>query len=174
MKAIVAVLAALVALGALFYFYTAPTTAPAEMTEAEIAQIEAEVLEWAEAFMDGWEAGTPDARCEANLALVHPDHVTYLTGGAPQRKADWFDYCMGVHENWASFTGDWTETSVRVISPDAAVFLGRYDSTGENVNGRVIRYPAGAQLILVERTADGWGFTLHENSNGPTEVVEEG
>lgn len=149
-------------------------TAPPEMTEVELAQIEAEVMAWAEGWMDGWNTGTPEDRCAAAQALVHPDHVVYLTGGAPWKKADYFDYCMGVQQNWKSHEGAWTETDVRVLSPDAAVFLGRTETTWVRADDTIFVYPAGAQLILLERTADGWGVTLLEWSNGPRERTEEG
>jgi hypothetical protein len=75
--------------------------------------------------------------------------------------------------NRNSFTGEWTDKDVRVLSSDAAVFLGRVSGTFEYLDGSPARrYPAGAQLILVERTATGWGITLAENSNGPGETVE--
>jgi hypothetical protein len=64
-------------------------------------------------------------------------------------------------------SGSFTDMDVRVISPDAAVLIGRYDGTWEYANGNTAHYPTGAHLILVERTADGWGATLYENSNGP-------
>jgi hypothetical protein len=146
---------------------------PAEMTEAEIAEIEAEVMGWAEAWLDGWEADTRTG-CETNLALIHPEPVVFLTGGEPQRKADWFEYCLSMNAGLAGFSGEWIEKEVRVLSPDAAVFLGRYDGTFEEESGRILRYPGAVQLILVERMADGWGLTLTEWSNGPSEVVEEG
>jgi hypothetical protein len=144
------------------------------MTEAEMAQIQAEVMEWADTWMDGWNTGTPEDRCAALQALVHPDHVVYLTGGAAWRKADYFDYCTGAQERWRSFTGSWTETDVRVLSPDAAVFVGRFEATWVRDDETIFAYPAGAQLILAERTADGWGATLMEWSNGPRERPEEG
>jgi hypothetical protein len=147
---------------------------PAEMTEAEIAQIEAAVLERAEAYLDAWAAGTPEDRCRATQAFFHPDHMVYLTGGAPQGRADHFDYCMGGQEDWRTFTGGWTETSVRVVSPDAAMFLGRMDNTWEHATGRIDHYPAGAQLLLFERAAEGWMITMYEWSNGPIEEAEQG
>jgi hypothetical protein len=149
-------------------------TAPPEMTEAEIAQLEAEVLEWADAWMAAGEIPTPEDRCGAWRNLAHPDQVVRLRGGEPQGRAAWFDYCMGIQVNWQTFTGEWTETDVRVLSPDAVVFIGRSSGTWVHADGRVIRYPAGVQRLLLERAADGWGFTMHDNSNGPSEVVEGG
>jgi hypothetical protein len=140
---------------------------PAEMTEAEIAQIEAEVLEWADVWMAAWNAGPPPDRCEAALPLVHPQHVVRLSGGQPQTKADWLDYCVNFQENWPSHAAEWIDTDVRVISADAAILLGRYRADWVRADETVFDYPAAAQRILVERTADGWGFTFLQNSNGP-------
>jgi hypothetical protein len=72
------------------------------------------------------------------------------------------------------YTGNWTETDVRVLSPDAAVFLGRMSGDWKHTDGTIYRYPAGAHRLLLERTVDGWRITMAENSNGPSEVVEEG
>ena len=137
-----------------------------ELTKEQVAQIEAEVMEWAEAWMDGWEHDG-ETGCEANAALVHPDYAVHLTGGEPQGRAGWLDYCKRTNANIAGYSGSWTDMNVRVLSPDAAVFTGRWDGTFEYVSGLPRHYPAGAQLILVERTADGWGLTLFENSSGP-------
>lgn len=172
MKGLITLLAVLVVLGLGFFLYSTPT-ATTEMTPGEIAQIEAEVTEWAESWLDGWEVDTRTG-CEANLALIHTDHVVFLTGGEPRRKADWFEYCLSTNAGITGFSGEWIEKEVRVLSPDAAVFLGKYDGTFEEEGGRKLRYPGAVQLILVERIADGWGLTLAEWSNGPSEVVEEG
>ena len=48
---------------------------PAEMTEAEIAQIEAEVSGLAEAWLSAWETGGPEEYCQATQAYLHPGHV---------------------------------------------------------------------------------------------------
>jgi len=149
-------------------------TAPPEMTEAEIAQIEAEVTEWAETLLDGWGPGTTEERCAALQALAHPDHVVWLRGGEPRGPDAFFEYCMANQANWVSYTGEWTDTDVRVLSPDAVIFIGRTSGTWVHTDGRVTRYPAGVIRYLVERTADGWGFTMTDFSNGPSEVVEQG
>ena len=69
---------------------------PAEMTEAERAQIEAEVTEWGSAWAEGWE---PENRCEILQALFHPDHVVHLTGGQPEGRDGWFENCESTTAN---------------------------------------------------------------------------
>jgi hypothetical protein len=142
------------------------------MTEAEIAQIEAEVLQVADAWDDGWEDMETD--CENNVNLMHPDHFAWFSGGNRIDLDGWLEYCTNATRNRAGYEGEWTSTEVRVLSPDAAVFVGSYRSTYENVSGRVTHYPTAAQTILFERTATGWGITLFNNFNGPAEVIQEG
>ena len=174
MKATLAVIAAIVAVLALLYVASSPMDQPAEMTPEEIAQIEAEVGEWAEAVMDAWGPGTTEERCGRVQAFAHPDRVVWMRGGEPRGSDGFFEYCMANQANWVSFTGEWTETNVRVLSPDAVVFIGRFSGTWVHTDGRVIRYPAGVMRHLLERTADGWGFTMQDFSNGPSELVEGG
>jgi hypothetical protein len=137
---------------------------PAEMTEAEVAQIEAEVTEWSEAWMDGW---GPENRCEIITAFYHPDHANRFRGGEPRGRDGVREWCEATTGNWASFSGNWTDIDVRVISPDAAMFTGRYDGTWEYTNGGTGHYPTGSHRILVERTVDGWGATMGVYSTGP-------
>jgi hypothetical protein len=173
MKKTAAVVAAIVAVLALLFIAT-EQTAPPEMTDAEIAQIEAEVTEFGEAWLDAWGPGTTEERCAAAQALAHPDRVVWMRGGEPRGPDGFFDYCMAIQRNWVSYTGEWTDPDVRVLSPDAVIFIGRTSGTWIHTDGRVIRYPAGVVRFLLERTADGWGFTMQDFSNGPSEVVEEG
>jgi hypothetical protein len=143
------------------------------MTEADVAQIEAEVMEWAEVYLDRWE-GPAATGCEGVQSLFHPEHVLYLAGGEHRRIADWFDYCMGRNAAVADYSGTWTDKDVRVLSPNAAIFLGRLSHNFGRADGTSDRYPAAAQRLLVERTADGWRITMFENSNGPRAEVEGG
>jgi hypothetical protein len=159
--------------GVLLYLATLSSPESEEMTEAEIAQIEAEVREWADEFLNAW-SGDTRTGCEANLVRVHPDHVVFLRGGEPRRKADWLDWCLNTNEGLADFIGEWTDRQVRVLSPDAAVFIGRWSGTFVEESGRSIHHPAAAQRMLLERMADGWGMTFQQWSNGPSEVTEEG
>ena len=147
---------------------------PPEMTEAERAQIQIEVTEWAETMLDAMGPGTTEERCAAMQALAHPDRVVWLRGGEPRGPDGFFEYCLANQANWQGYTGEWTETDVRVLSPEAVIFTVRSSGTWLHADGRAIRYPAGVVRYLLERTADGWGFTMQDFSNGPSEVVEEG
>mgnify|MGYP001822653937 CR=1 FL=1 len=145
---------------------------PAEMTEAEIAQIEAEVMQFADDWMDAWKDMESD--CETAEAMLHPDHWVRITGSAEVRDiSDWPDFCARSTATRAGFSGDWTETKVRVISPDAAVFIGTYSPTYHRTDDRPPRhYLTSVQRLLVERTDNGWGLSLMTNTNGPYEDLE--
>jgi uncharacterized protein (TIGR02246 family) len=143
------------------------------MTEAEIALIQAEVRELAEAWVNAWNDVETD--CETAAGLWHPDHAVYFSGGERVSGQAWIDYCNRTTANRASVDGHWTNSEVRVLSPDAAVFLGSYQSTmGYVDDSPTVHWPTANQTILVERTATGWGISFFTNFNGPSEIVEEG
>jgi hypothetical protein len=172
MKAVLAVLALLVVVGLGFFLYSTPT-APPEMTEAEIAQIETDVMQIADDWMEVWKDLETD--CENAQALLHPDYWVRIPSGEVRDISEWPDYCARSTATRAGFSGDWTDQKVRVISPDAAVFIGTYSPTFSFNDGRPPRhYLTSAQKLLVERTAAGWGISWMSFSNGPSEVVEEG
>ena len=172
MKATLAVIAAVVAVLALLYVATSPMDQSAEMTPEEIAQIEAEVLQVADIWEDGFEDMETD--CENTASLMHPDHFAWFSGGSRIDRDGWLEYCTNATRNRAGYEGEWTTTEVRVWSPDAAVFVGSYQATYENVSGRITHYPTAGQVILFERTDTGWGVTHFSNFNGPSEVIQEG
>ena len=58
-----------------------------EMTEADIAQIEAEVTELAEAWVNAWNDVETD--CETAIDHWHPDHMLYFSGGNRVDRAGW-------------------------------------------------------------------------------------
>ena len=99
----------------------------------------------------------------------------FFSGGSRVGRDEWLDYCSQTTTNRASVSGSWTDTEVRVLSPDAAVFVGSYDSTMGYVDGTPTRHwPTANQVFLAERTANGWGISFFTNLTGPSEVVEEG
>lgn len=171
MKGLITGLALLVVLGIGFLLYSSPN-APPEMTEAESAQIEAEVMQWAEAWMEIWRAND----CELSRNAWHPTRIAQPRAGRTGVSVDeWIRQCTDQITNRASFSGEWTETEVRVISRDVALFMGSYNATyGYRDETPDRHYPTAAQVMLLERTETGWGLTFFVNSNGPYEGVEGG
>ena len=127
MKAVVAVVAALVALGVLFYVYTSPTPPP-EMTEAEVAQIEAEAKQ---AIADQWDGFT--------VALQDVDYEgwrSYWTSGARVLQpgsdlsgSDLFDYVRDLFASGIQFTAFDVQSSEIFVHGDVAYQIGQYDET---------------------------------------------
>jgi hypothetical protein len=172
MKGLVAVLLALVLAGlAAWYFYAASDSAPpAEMTEVEIAQIEAEVTEWADAWMAVWEQND----CNAAVPFFHPTKTAFLWQGKALSRAAWLEECNPVVANRVAFAGHWTSVEVEVLTPNVVHFLGTYTDTIRYESGRARTWAENSQLGLVERTPDGWVFTSIAATSGPAEEIEEG
>lgn len=170
MKALITVLALIVVLGLGYFLYSSPTS-PAEMTQAEIAQIEAEVTQVAEDWIQVWR----DNDCALSRDIWHPEHIAQPRAGRISPSVqDWIDSCTQTTANRASAEGEWMETSVRVLSPDAAVFSGTYSWTMHYRDGSPAQHwPTAAQTHLYERTETGWGLTFFVNANGPVETVEQ-
>jgi hypothetical protein len=169
MKGAITVLAALVVLGLGFFLYSSPT-APPEMTEADIAQIEAGVMEAADGWLDAWRS---EVDCDSNLPLLHPDRLAMPYQGRILDREGWHEMCLIRSANVASATFDWTTREVRVLSPDAAVFIGSYSATWEYRDGSPeVRVPSSSVGGVMERTPDGWVWTLYSWSPGPSEDVE--
>jgi ketosteroid isomerase-like protein len=143
---------------------------PAEMTEAEIAQIEAEVLQAAEDWFDGFRQHDLDIL----MAGYHPTETSFAGSRAPR------DYAT-VQESWGNqfedvvkYDLEWTETVVKVLSHEAAMFQGYYDATGTYADGRILRWPGNVSFtVLMERTPDGWKITMGSGTNGTAQRIDQ-
>ena len=170
MKAFLAVLALLVVVLLGIRLYSTPS-APTEMTEAEIAQIEAEVTEAATDFLDSFRT----MEAEVVGGWFHATETSFVWGGAILDQTGMVERLSSFMENFESWEGAWVETSVKVLNPDAAMFQGRYGSTIHYTDGRVLHWPENANFtMLVERTPEGWRATVGDMDNGAYQVVEEG
>ena len=142
-----------------------------EMTKQEVAKIEAEGLAVMEANIDGWRQGAIDQIMEA----WHPTATSWVIGSVPRDFAYVRDWATGLFVGEYNWEGGWVETTVQVLTPDAAVFQGRYESTITTQNGEKRHYPGNASWTnLMERTEDGWKITKGANAAGSFEVVQEG
>ena len=143
---------------------------PAEMTEAEIAQIEGEVLEAMEARFEAWR----QLDAEGIMEGWHPTATSWVSG-ARLRDFDWLtESTRGVAESLTKWEGGWIETSVTVLSPDAALFQGTFDCRTTGNDGRILLWPGNAVwTALVERTEDGWKITKGANSAGVGQRIDQ-
>jgi hypothetical protein len=133
------------------------------MTEAEIAQIEAEVIEVMEGVFDGFRQLDP----QMIMAHFHPTATSWVWASVPRGHGR----VLELTENWVegkeSWEGSWTETTVKVFSQDAALFQGVYEATITYPDGRIVYFPNNASwTLLLERTDDGWLGTIGDNGGG--------
>jgi ketosteroid isomerase-like protein len=167
MKAVVAILAALVCLGVLFWFYTAPKAPPAEMTEAEIAQIEAEVLKATNDMMTAWNA-------EDGLtggSYFDSETLNVLWGSNEYDNPESFgEMWATIWERFPSWDGGWDDSTVKVLNPNQALFRGRYHCTLTDQEG-VQTFWRPHLTALFERRADGWKMTLVDHAIGTAQEV---
>ena len=171
MKTVGALVFALLAVVVLL-FLANRTAVPSAITDAEIAEVEAEITEWAESWLDVWRGND----CELSRPLIHPTRSVFVFQGKPTRNIDdWMTYCGRTIENRASWSGSWTDIEVRVLSANAAEIIGTHSATITYRDETPARsYPISTQIINLERTATGWGMTHYWYQTGPPEVVEEG
>jgi len=122
MKGLIAVLGLLLVLGVGFFLYSSPTAPSAEMTEAEIAQIEAEVMQFAEAHLSAF--GELDAEVLTSFWLE--DNISSVSFAermvGTEETSIFFD---GLVASWQQTNSEWQPGSiVDVISPTMALFQG--------------------------------------------------
>jgi len=170
MRGLTAGMAALVALGILFFLYASPATPSAEMTADQIAEIEAEVLEGMETYVDGYR----EMDMEKVGSVAHPDLLTYPYSGRVLNRTEFIETSLAWAEGRGYWAISWVDTNVRVLSPDLAVFSGTSVDTVTFSDGRAFHYPSNAYAFLFERTPDGWKFSMGGPSSPARQPVEGG
>lgn len=124
--------------------------------------------------MEGVFEGVRQMDVDMIMAACHPTDLGWVWSSVPQGYdrvgelwANWF-------ENKEAWEGGWTETTVKVLSEDAAAFQGVCEATLTYQSGRIVRHPGNASWTsLVERTADGWKITMLDGGAGTPEVIQE-
>lgn len=167
MKALIAGLGLLVVLAAAFLLYSSPT-APPEMTEADRARIEAEVMAFAdshiqafmaldaERLMDFWIAGDISSVSFAQRIV-----------GADDMRA----FYESLVSSWAETQMEWLPGStVDVLSPDLALFQGTTRQATTNQEGEsFVQHVHFTDLL--EKVDNSWKIRRNHVSGG---VVTEG
>jgi ketosteroid isomerase-like protein len=145
-------------------------TAPPEMTEAEKAQIQTEVLQAAEDWFDGFRQHDLDML----MAAYHPTETSFSGSRGPRDYATVREGWGNQFENIVKYDLKWTETMVKVLSRDAAMFQGYYDATCTYVDGRILQWPGNANFtVLMERTPDGWKITTGSAGSGTAQRIDQ-
>jgi hypothetical protein len=141
------------------------------MTEAEIAQTEAEVTEAAAGLLESFRA----LDAEATSEWYHPTETSWAANGTVYDRAGLIELLVPFLGTMESWDGRWVETSVKVLNPNAAMFQGRYEATNYLTDGRVLHWPGTANFtMLMERTPEGWKATVGNWSNDSGQEIESG
>jgi hypothetical protein len=148
MRGLTAGMAALVALGILFFLYASPATPSAEMTADQIAEIEAAVIAAAEGQNRAW-------RSEQDM----DEYMSYHSGwaGSPWPSFGSLDELRTrMTSNWARWDVEGVgqkEWEVRVLAPDVAAVKGTWQITQTDTAG----------LVRVFDTQDAHVWVLEES-----------
>jgi len=144
---------------------------PADMTEAEIAQIEAEVMEASDYLIDGWNAH--DA--ETFLTMFHPTKVSHAWGGRVwTNHSELSEEWVSVMETTDSVKISWTDRNVRVLTDQTAMFQGSTELTIYYTDGRIVRYPGTAHWTgLFEPSEAGWKMTTSAYTFGGAQRLDQ-
>lgn len=107
-------------------------SAPAQMTDADRSQI----VQSIEAQADAWMAIPPGLDAAPLAALVTEDvevvDFAYHYVGVEA----YLEGAQTLFSNFQAWTNAWDETSVEVLSPDAAVLTGRFTVRRQRTDGR--------------------------------------
>lgn len=156
-----------VALLALLFACQAP---PAEMTEAEIAQIEAEVMEAADLLITGWNGNDLDLF----LTMFHPTKVSHAWGSRVYKNhGELSQQWMSAWETGDSVRISWTTRDVQVLTDQAAMFQGSTDLLLYYTDGRILHYPGTAHWTgLFEPSEAGWKMTTSAYTFGGAQRLD--
>jgi uncharacterized protein (TIGR02246 family) len=170
MKRLAVALAIFGAIIALRLFTPPRASPPAEMTEAEIAQIETEVKQVLDDLMAAWNAED----LERSLAPFGSDdvHVVWATG--VDTNPTMFRERMAEIWEWVlEWEGEWDYRHAKVISPTSALFLGRFHATLTYTSGDTRSWKPSLTCLL-ELGENGWKITTAHQVLGQSTLVEEG
>lgn len=146
---------------ALLFLVAACQSPPPEMTDAEMAQIEAEVVGVAEQFMTGLNNLDP------GVAAALYDHSSMHGNDGAAYFATYDEWVAHNEEFFARFedlNGGWTDTRVDVLAPDVALVVGQNEMAVTQVTGA--RTNIHGYITLVMRKTDGAWKVIHQASTG--------
>ena len=160
----------LAAIAVLMFVNACQGPPPAAMTEAELAQIQADVMSWA----DQWIESSRSLDVDGVMALLDPDETRYAMNASFYSGRD---ECRGaleaLYRGWETFDSSWSGRSVEALGPEVAFLIGQVrgpltlaDGT-EGINQVRLAF-------LLKKRADGWRATYTHGSGAftpnPTEV----
>jgi len=154
---------------ALLALLSACQAPPAEMTEAEISQIEAEITAVADQLIEALNSLDP------GIATAIFDRTSMHGNDGAAYFATYDEWVAHNEEFFGRFeevNGGWTNTRVDVLCSDAAVFAGQNEMIVTQVNGAHTKIEGYITLVL-RKTDDAWKVIL-QSSTGRWTQIEEG
>jgi ketosteroid isomerase-like protein len=150
-------------------FVAACQAPPAEMTEAEIAQIQAEVAAIGDQMM------TALSNLDMSVSVALYDPATMHGNDGTTYYATYDEWVVHNEELFARFEeldADWTNTRVDVLAPDVALFVGQNSVDATQVSGA--RTNIRGYITLVLKKIEGDWRIVHQASVGRWTPIEEG
>ena len=126
------------------------TESAPEMTSAQRGQIQAEVLDWS----DQWLESATNLDPEGVALLMDRADGHFVDGGVYQ--ASWQDiltHSQELYGSWESWEGNWGPRRIDVLSEDAALLVGPIPSVITNAQGVVSDVQVTFSFVL--RKKDG-------------------
>ncbi len=125
---------------------------PQELTAAERSEIQAEVLDWADRYLEA--AANLDFM---GIVLLFDQADGHFLRGS-RYWSTWDAMRVGMEElygGWDAFEGQWATRRVDVLSSDAAILVGELTGMVRFEDGREFENQAGFSFVL-RRTPEGW------------------
>lgn len=137
---------------ALAAFSCTGESAPVEMTNAERGQVQAEVLTWADQWLDA--VSNLDPQGVASLLDQADGH--FFNGTS--YRSNWQAFLNGTQElysGWDAWEGEWGARRVDVLSPDAALLVGEARGMVRFLDGTEADNHVAWSFVL-RRSDTGW------------------
>lgn len=118
---------------------------PPEMTSAERGEIQAEVLEWSDQFLEA----VKRVDAEAVTGLFHSEDGHFVSGDSylatPQaHRAS----TRELYATWETWQGEWETRRVDVFSPEAALLVGEVVGVIKPVDGEEVDHTTLFSFVL--------------------------
>ena len=139
------------------------------MTEAEIAQIEAEVMAQTDGMLVAWNARD----WNATLRFHHPEKTAFAWSGTVYDYDGLMARWETVGENFTAQNSTWNNRKIEVLSKEAAIFQGSFDLRVTRTDGTELYYPGNCVWTALFEPFNGeWLMTYIGYNWGGYEVVE--
>ena len=153
---------------AVFMLLSSCQASPAQMSEAQIAQVEGEVAAVGDQLMTAMN----NLDVVALSALYDPSSMQGNDGSFYYATYDeWVVHVQQMFGSFEELRMEWTNTRVDVLAPDVALFVGQSDATLERTE-QSEAHEGYTSLVL--RNIDGAWKIIHQASVGRWTPVEGG